>query len=128
MLDLSAAFDTVDLLEHSLGISGSALSLLKSYLQSRSQCVQIDGITSEFAELTCGVLQGSVLGPLNFCMYMYPLGSIVRHHCINYHIYADDTQLYISFDLSDPSIAIDKVNKCISDIRINLDNSKYIKD
>ena len=123
LLDLSAAFDTVDhtvlfnLLEHSLGISGSALSLLKSYLHGRSQCVQIDGITSEFADLTCGVPQGSVLGPSNFCMYMYPLGSILRHHCINYHIYADDTQLYISFDLSDPSIAIDKVNKCISDIR-----------
>ena len=123
LLDLSAAFDTVDhavlfnLLEHSLGISGTALSLLKSYLQGRSQCVQIDGITSEFADLTCGVPQGSVLGPLNFCMYMYPLGSILRHHCINYHIYADDTQLYISFDLSDPSIAIDKVNKCISDIK-----------
>ena len=50
-------------------------------------------------------------------MYMYSLGSILRHHGINYHIYADDTQLYISFDLSDPSIAIDKVNKCISDIR-----------
>ena len=124
LLDLSAAFDTVDhavlfnLLEHSLGISGTALSLLKSYLQGRSQCVQIDGITSEFADLTCGVPQGSVVGPLNFCMYMYPLGSILRHHCINYHIYVDDTQLYISFDLSDSSIAIDKVNKCISDIHV----------
>ena len=123
LLDLSASFDTVDyavlfnLLEHSLVISGTALSLLKSYLQGHSQCVQFDGITSEFADLTCGVPQGSVLGPLNFCMYMYPLDSILRHNCINYHIYADDTQLYISFDLSDPSIAIDKVHKCISDIR-----------
>ena len=63
LLDLSAALDTVDqtvifnILGHSLGISGSALSLLKSYLHDRSQCVQIDGITSEFADLTCGVPQ-----------------------------------------------------------------------
>ena len=91
--------------------------LLKSYLHGRTQCVQIEGIISEYAKLVCGVPQGSVLGLLNFCFYMYPLGSILRHHCINYHIYADDTQLYITFDLSDPSIAIEKLNLCISDIR-----------
>ena len=91
-IQYTAACDTVDhivlfnLLEHSLGISGPARSLLKSYLYGRSQCVQIDGITSEFADLTCGVPQGSVLGPSNFCMYMYPLGSILRHNGINYHI------------------------------------------
>ena len=48
---------------------------------------------------------------------MYPIGSILRHHGIDYHIYADDTQLYIKFDLSDPSIALEKINLCISDIR-----------
>ena len=48
---------------------------------------------------------------------MYPIGSILRYHGINYHIYADDTQLYITFDLSDPSTALEKINLCISDIR-----------
>ena len=102
LVDLSATLDTVEhavlfnLLEHSLGISGIAFSLLKKNLQGRPQSVQIDGITSEFADFTCGVPQGSVLGPLNFCIYMYPLDLILRHHCINYHIYDDDTQLYIS--------------------------------
>ena len=48
---------------------------------------------------------------------MYPIGSILRHHGIDYHIYADDTQLYIKFDLSDPSIELEKINLCISDIR-----------
>ena len=78
---------------------------IKVVLHCRTQCVQIEGIIFEYAELVCGVPQGSVLGPLNCCMYMYPIGSILRHHGINYHIYADDTQLYITFDLSDPSIA-----------------------
>ena len=48
---------------------------------------------------------------------MYQIGSILCHHGTDYHIYADDTQLYIKFDLSDPSIALEKINLCISDIR-----------
>ena len=56
--------------------------------------------------VVCGVPLGSALGQLNFCMNIYPLDSILRHHGINYHIHADDTQLFITFDLSDPSIAI----------------------
>ena len=75
LLDLSAAFDTVDhnilinQLEQNIGIRGSALALLKSYLSNRSQAVSIDNIDSELADLVCGVPQGSVLGPLKFCIY-----------------------------------------------------------
>ena len=79
LLDLSAEFDTIDhqilfhILENSLGITNSALALMKSYLDGRQQCVQIEGVISEFAELACGVPQGLVLGPLKFCIYMLPI-------------------------------------------------------
>ena len=91
---------------------------MKSYLDGCQQCVQIEGVISELAELACGVPQGSVLGPLKFCIYMLPIGSIMRHHDIDFHIYADDTQLYVSFDLSNPNVALDRMNLCISDLGI----------
>ena len=55
---------------------------------------------------------------------MYPIGSILRHHGIDDYIYADDTQLYIKFDLSEPSIALEKSNLCISDIRTWMTKNK----
>ena len=124
LLDLSAAFDTIDhliifqILEHSFGITDSALTLMKSYLDGRQQCVQIEGVISQFAELACGVPQGSVLGPLKCCIYMLLIGSIMRHHDIDFHIYVDDTQSYVSFDLSNPNVYLDRLNLCIYDLRI----------
>ena len=53
-----------------------------------------------------------------FCLYLLPLGAILRHHNIGYHIYADDTQLYISFKCKDPLESLTKLNMCISDIRV----------
>mgnify|MGYP000509554728 CR=1 FL=1 len=85
LLDLSAAFDTVDhcillkRLSSSIGISGTALSWLTSYLQKRTQCVVINGVTSANSEMKYGVPQGSVLGPLLFTIYTKPLARILEN-------------------------------------------------
>ena len=130
LLDLSTAFDTIDhdtlfvILEKYVGITGSALQLLKSYFSDRSQRVLIDDGMAGAANLVCGIPQGSVLGPLKFCLYLLPLGAILRYHSINYHIYADDTQLYISFKCNTPLASLIKLNNCISDIRVWMINNK----
>ena len=73
LLDLSAAFDTIDhdnlfcMLEKYVGIYGIALKLINSYFSNRTHRVQID-VLSDFANIICGVPQGSVLGSLKLCM------------------------------------------------------------
>ena len=89
---------------------------MKSYLDGRQQCVQIEGEISEFVEFAFGVPQGIVLGPLTLCIYMVRRGSIMRYHDLDFHTYADD--MYSSFDLSNSNVLLDRMNLCLSDLRI----------
>ncbi|KAK5913205.1 hypothetical protein CesoFtcFv8_003009 [Champsocephalus esox] len=105
LLDLSAAFDTVNhqILLHTLqelGVSGSALSLLTSYLKDPTYRVTWRGSESDPCQLTTGVPQGSVLGPLLFSLYTNSLGSVISPHGFSYHCYADDTQLILALPTS----------------------------
>ena len=99
LLDLSAAFDTIDYdvflarLEKRYGVDGTALKWFESYLRDRYQSV---GVDVRCPRLSCGVPQGSVLGPTLFTLYSAPLENIVLKHGLELMIYADDTQLYVT--------------------------------
>ena len=79
------------------GIHGSALSWFKSYLSSRFFRVKCETDLSSWHTSSCGVPQGSVLGPLLFVMYTTPLSALISSCSLNHHLYADDNQLFLSF-------------------------------
>jgi len=102
LLDLSTAFDTVDHsilcrpLQSSFGLSGSPLQWFELYLHSRSQYVWRGQMRSAVKYLVCGILQGSVLGPILFIIYVADLVAVVERCGFCLHLYADDTLVYCS--------------------------------
>ena len=101
MVDLSVAFDTIDhailldRLGYCYGFSEMVLRWIESHPQDRPQCIALDKILSPPRYLSCGVLQGSVLGPLVFSLYIADLEDIISADGFDPMMYADDTQLYI---------------------------------
>jgi len=121
-LDLSAAFDNIDhtillqRLSTSFGISGTVYSWLTSYLTNRCQSVRVGGYSSPSTICTCGVPQGSVLGPLLFNIYTSPVAGISSFHGIQQQQYADDTQLFIALSPSSISSDLTKLTNCLASL------------
>ena len=137
LLDLSAAFDTVDhatllrRLQITYGICGTALSRLSSYLTGRKQSVRYRGMRSSLHSIFCGVPQGSVLGPILFLLYTTELLGIIQDMQLYPHLYADNTHMYgfcspykVSTLQQRMSVCSDRVSKWMRANRLQLNCSK----
>ena len=102
-IDLKKAFDTVNhtilltKLNH-YGIRGVVLDWFKSYLSQREKFVNVNGHYSLSLPMTCGVPQGSILGPLLFLLYVNDLPN--TSSLLTFHLFADDTNIYFSSKLN----------------------------
>ncbi|XP_072046962.1 uncharacterized protein [Amphiura filiformis] len=126
LLDLTAAFDTVDhrillrRLSQEFGIIGDAHRVFQSYLEDRSSQVFVKGCYSDKVHLPYGVPQGSVIGPILFTYYTHAIGNIIRNHGLQYHLHADDVQLIITFNPAHPgdaACALFKLSNCIHELQ-----------
>ena len=130
MLDLSAAFDTIDhtillsRLGNWFGVSEKALDWFKSYLTDRSQRIKLGNCLSSRSDLSFGVPQGSVLGPLIFTLYTTPLSGLISGHAIPHHLYADDSQLYVSFSSGDSAAALNGLQSCSASVQSWMSTNK----
>ncbi len=123
MLDLSAAFDTVDqnkllnILKQELGICGVAWEWFRSFLTGRCQRIKVANEESYEVMIKFGVPQGSVLGPVLFNIYIRSLYSTAQAQQFHIQGYADDHQLYKSFKPTEEhTILVNDVPRCFQEI------------
>ena len=123
-LDFSKAFDIVD---HAIllcklenyGIRGNALSWFKSYLTDHEQFVRFNGVSSATKLISCGVPQGSILGPLLFLIYINDLHAVCKNTFPI--LIADDTNLFTTgtdFDVMQNTLN-DELNEISTWLKVN---------
>ncbi len=135
VLDLSAAFDTIDqdilldCMSTKLGIDGVVLKWFGSYLKGGSQRVAVHEAVSEKFDLSWGVPQGSCLGPLLFTIYASELFNVIKNHLPNAHCFADDSELYLSFNPSNEHgdvQAAKSMELCVNNIKNWISRDKLL--
>ena len=130
LLDLSAAFDTIDhtillrRLDNWFGVTGKALDWFKSYLTGRCQRIRLGDCLSSKADLKFGVPQGSVLCPLIFTLHTTSLRIMICEHAIPHHLYADDSQLYVSFASGDSPASLNGLQSCLASVQSWMSTNK----
>ena len=135
-IDLKKAFDTVNhkilvqTLEH-YDIRGNSFSWFESYLTGRMQFVQLNGTDSDIKSITCGVPQGSVLGPILFLLYINDPPNISDK--LKFFLFADDTNIYL--ESSNLSYLEKMMNKeleklydwlCINRLSLNVSKTNFV--
>ena len=123
-LDLSAAFDTVSheallqRLQVEFGVSGTPLAWMRSHPTDRLQFVKLGQSQASVTKLEVGVTQGSVLGPLLFAVYASPVADVIAQHGVQFHPYADDTQLHLEIRADSTAAGLAVLAVCTADIRL----------
>ena len=134
-IDLQKAFDT----NHRLlctklefyGIRGVAYQWIRSYLSNRTQYVSYEGHKSDLLPIQCGVIQGSIIGPLLFTIYLNDTCNVSK--LLKFLLLADDTNIFHSHSklsdlVSELNTELDKMYNwfCVNKLSLNIAKTKYI--
>ena len=141
LLDVSAAFDTVDhrmlmnVLSSRSGVNDHVYEWFHSYLSGRTQIFSMQAYTSNAVALICSVPQGSVVGPLLFIAYTDDVEDLIQTFSVNDHIYGDDTKLLAHMRLTEVQRYRRNLERCVGQIQdwctskrlqLNLDKTEII--